>query len=65
MFASLALLHLGCLLRVTLEPLAYEGYWHFAWKLLPGSAIVELAAVSLFALNLLGTLAQPPAHLRP
>ncbi len=64
MFASLALLHLGCLLRVTLEPLAYEGYWHFAWKLLPISAIVELAAVSLFALNLLGTLAQPPAHLR-
>jgi uncharacterized protein involved in response to NO len=64
MFASLALLNLGCLLRVSLEPLAYEGYWRFAWRLLPCSAVIELSAVVLFALNLLGTLAQPPAHLR-
>lgn len=65
MFASLALLNFGCLMRVTLEPLAYEGYWRFAWHLLPISAVVELAAVALFALNLFATLAQPPAHPLP
>ncbi|HET9099719.1 MAG TPA: NnrS family protein [Acidobacteriaceae bacterium] len=56
MFWSLLLLHVGCALRVTLEPLAYEGYWNFAWKLLPYSAFVELTAVVLFAANLIGTL---------
>jgi hypothetical protein len=65
MFWSLLLLHLGCLLRVTLEPLAYEGYWDFAWKLLPYSAVVELTAIVLFAANIIGTLLHPPAHLRP
>jgi hypothetical protein len=35
MFWSLALLNLGCLLRVTMEPLAYELDWQLAWKLLP------------------------------
>ena len=65
MFWSLALLHLGCALRVTLEPLAYENYWVFAWKLLPYSAAVELTAVVLFAVNIIGTLLQSPAHLRP
>lgn len=65
MFWSLALLHLGCLLRVTLEPLAYENYWTFAWKLLPFSAVVELTAVVLFAVNIIATLLHPPAHLRP
>ncbi len=65
MLWSLLLLHVGCALRVTLEPLAYEGYWNFAWKLLPFSAFVELTAVVLFALNIAGTLLQPPAHLRP
>ncbi len=65
MFWSLALLHLGCALRVTMEPLAYENYWVFAWKLLPYSAVVELTAVVLFAVNIVGTLLQPPAHLRP
>ena len=64
MFWSLFLLHIGCALRVALEPLAYEGYWKFAWKLLPFSAIVELTAVVLFAWNIVGTLLQPPAHLR-
>lgn len=64
MFWSLALLHVGCALRVILEPLSYEHYWTFAWKLLPFSALVELTAVALFALNLIGTLLQPPAHLR-
>ncbi len=63
MFWSLLLLHVGCALRVTLEPLAYESYWHFAWKLLPYSAFVELTAVVLFAVNIVGTLLHPPAHL--
>lgn len=64
MFWSLALLNLGCLLRVSMEPLAYERDWQIAWRLLPVSAVIELTAVTLFALNLVGTLMQKPAHLR-
>jgi len=64
MLWSLLLLHLGCAFRVTLEPLAYGNSWQFAWKLLPCSAVVELAAVTLFAGNIFATLIQPPAHLR-
>ena len=64
MFWSLALLNLGCILRVSMEPLAYELDWQIAWRLLPVSAVIELTAVTLFALNLVGTLMQPPAHLR-
>lgn len=60
--ASLAL-NLGCLLRVSSEIPAYESNFQFAWRVLPASAILELIAVSLFALNLVLTLAQPPAHL--
>ena len=61
MFASLLLLHAGCALRVTLEPLAYEHLWAGAWKLLPVSAFLELSAVAVFAANLFATLARPPA----
>jgi hypothetical protein len=64
MFWSLALLNLGCLLRVSMEPLAYERDWQIAWRLLPVSAVIELTAVTLFGLNLVGTLMQQPAHLR-
>lgn len=64
MFWSLALLFAGCFLRVLSEPLAYQNLWAPAWKILPISAIVELTAVTLFAVNLGMTLAQPPAHLR-
>lgn len=64
MFWSLALLQLGCMLRVICEPLAYDNYWAFAWKVLPVSAVVELTAIVLFAVNIIGTLLQPPAHLR-
>lgn len=64
MLWSLLLLVAGCTLRVSMEPLAYEGYWHYAWKLLPVSAILEMAAVTVFALNIIATLLQPPAHLR-
>lgn len=64
MFWSLALLYAGCFLRVLAEPLAYEGIWHPAWKILPVSAVIELTAVTVFAVNLFATLARPPAHLR-
>jgi uncharacterized protein involved in response to NO len=64
MIWSLALLNLGCLLRVSMEPLAYELDWQIAWKLLPVSAVIEMTAVAFFALNLVGTLMQKPAHLR-
>ena len=60
---SLYLLFLGCLLRVAMEPLAYEGIWMAAWKVLPVSAVTELTAVSLFAINLGGTIFRAPAHL--
>jgi hypothetical protein len=52
MFLSLLLLQTGCTLRVLSEPLAYEGLLSFAWKTLPVSGVIELAAVLLFALNM-------------
>ena len=52
MFASMAMLSAGCLLRVTSEILAYQGYAAWAWSCLPLSAVVELSAVTLFAVNL-------------
>jgi uncharacterized protein involved in response to NO len=64
MFAALALLNLGCVLRVSNEILAYEHYALFAWKLLPVSACLELAAMSLFAANLVLSFASQPPHER-
>lgn len=52
MFLSLLLIQSGCLLRVSAEPLAYEGILPFAWKILPVSGVLELSAVLLFAANL-------------
>jgi hypothetical protein len=63
MFASLALLNLGCALRIGSEIPAYEGYLHQAWAVLPVSAVVELTAVTLFAANLVLTFLRSPAHL--
>jgi len=65
MFGSLALLTLGCALRISSEIPAYEGFVHaqFFWRILPVSAITELAAVTVFALNLLVTFRRRPAHL--
>ena len=60
MFASLALLSTGCLLRVSSEIIAYQGYGPWAWPVLPVSAIIELTAITLFAVNLAVTLASPP-----
>jgi hypothetical protein len=56
MFLSLLLLQMGCFLRVSSEPLAYEGFLSFAWKVLPVSGMLELSAVLLFATNLSLTL---------
>ncbi|HEV2323874.1 MAG TPA: hypothetical protein VGS10_07975 [Terracidiphilus sp.] len=58
MFATLLLLLAGCTLRVSMEPLAYEGFAHFAWKLLPISGCLELGAVLMFALQLIMTFAR-------
>ena len=60
MFACLALLLLGCTLRVSSEILAYQGYAAWAWKVLPASALIEMAAVTIFAINLAWTFARPP-----
>lgn len=62
MLICLSLLTVGCALRVSSEIVAYEGYWAGAWRALPCSAIFELAAVTVFAINLLLTFRQPPAH---
>jgi voltage-gated potassium channel Kch len=63
MLASLLLLQAGCTLRVSSEPLAYEGLSTFAWKVLPVSASLELAGVLIFALNLTMTYAKGKAFL--
>lgn len=64
MFASLALLNTGCVLRVASEIGAYEAYAPALWPMLPVSAVIEMAAVTVFAANLLLTFKQPAAHLR-
>ena len=62
MFASLLILNAGCLIRVGSEIAAYESNMASAWNLLPVSAILEMGAVTLFALNLLVTLLSRPPH---
>jgi hypothetical protein len=57
---SLILINIGCALRVFSEIPAYEANLHAAWSLLPVSAITELIAVTLFALNMAITLLLPP-----
>ncbi len=52
MFVALLLLSAGCLLRVSAEILAYQGFLHSAWSWLPFSAVTEMAAVSVFAINI-------------
>jgi hypothetical protein len=52
MLLSLLCLESGCLLRVSSEPLAYEGLVSFAWKVLPVSGMLELTGVLIFATNL-------------
>jgi hypothetical protein len=61
MVATLLLLLAGCTLRVSMEPLAYEGFWSFGWKILPISGCLELSAVLLFALQLILTFTLEPS----
>jgi len=61
MFAGLLLLSCGCALRVSGEVLAYQGILNAAWLWLPYSAVLELLAVTLFAVNLIMTFNQKPA----
>lgn len=60
MLVMLALLMTGCTLRVASEILAYQDYAKWAWNVLPVSALIELTAVALFAINLIATFARPP-----
>ncbi|HVY94193.1 MAG TPA: hypothetical protein VHA14_15640, partial [Bryobacteraceae bacterium] len=60
MLLSGVLLNLGCLLRVSSEIPAYEGSLRFAWHVLPVSAVIEMTAITLFALNIALTRARAP-----
>ncbi|MGA7908453.1 MAG: NnrS family protein [Candidatus Sulfotelmatobacter sp.] len=60
MLAALLLLTVGCAVRVSSEVLAYQGFVKSAWSWLPVSAITEMTAVTLFALNLFITFARRP-----
>jgi hypothetical protein len=57
MFVGLAALTAGCFLRVSAEVLAYQGFVTSAWSWLPISALTEMTAVTVFAINLLATFA--------
>ena len=56
MFTVLLLVNIGCVTRVVSQILAYEGISAFAWRTLPASAVIEMVAVGLFAVNMLMTL---------
>jgi uncharacterized protein involved in response to NO len=60
MFLALLALTVGCLLRVSSEILAYQGFAHWAWTWLTISALTEMTAVTLFAVNLFGTFMRRP-----
>ena len=62
MFAGLALLTTGCTLRVSSEVLAYQGYANWAWSVLAVSAMLELAGITAFAVNIFGTFILEPSH---
>src|SRR5579883_1508138 len=52
MLLASSLLTIGCTLRVSCEVLAYQGYALWAWRILPCSAVIELSAVTAFALDM-------------
>jgi hypothetical protein len=60
MFLALLTLTAGCLLRVSSEILAYQGFARWAWSWLSVSALTEMTAVTLFAVNLFATFAKRP-----
>jgi uncharacterized protein involved in response to NO len=61
---ALVLLSAECILRVSGEVLAYQEIAPVAWSWLPASAILELSAVTLFAVNLIATFLRPPVALQ-
>jgi hypothetical protein len=63
MFAGLLLLSIGCALRVVSEVAAYQSGAAWAWNVLPASALLELIAVTLFAVNMTATYATAPEPL--
>ncbi len=64
MFVGLMLLTIGCTLRVSSEVLAYQGYANWAWSVLPVSALLELAGITAFAVNIFGTFILEPSHVQ-
>ncbi len=56
MAGVLVLINIGCTMRVVSQVLAYEGISALAWKTLPVSAVVEMVAVTCFAVNMVMTL---------
>jgi len=46
-------------MRVGSEILAYQQYLQGAWSWLPVSAVIELSAVTIFAINMVATFIQP------
>ena len=62
MFAGLLFLTTGCALRVTSEIIAYQYSVTWAWTALSASALIEMTAVTLFAINMAATFvfAPPP-----
>lgn len=56
MSVSVICLNVGCLLRVASEIPAYQHGAAWAWSALPISAMTEMTAVTLFAMNVLVTL---------
>jgi hypothetical protein len=64
MFAGLLSLSLGCVLRVSGEVLAYQDIVAGAWTWLPYSALLELTAVTLLAINLIATFLSDPPSMR-
>jgi uncharacterized protein involved in response to NO len=64
MVAALSLLSFGCALRVSCEVLAYQNYAAWAWSALPVSALLELAGITAFAMNIFGTFLLEPSHVQ-
>jgi hypothetical protein len=65
MAASLWILNLGCVLRVSCEAIAYSA-GGAAWRILPLSALLEMTAVVIFVVNLGMTVkSRIPAWLAP
>jgi hypothetical protein len=48
--------------RVSCEVVAYQGYAAWAWSVLPISALCELAGLTVYAINILGTFILERSH---